>query len=145
MAHKSNKISFGQNEKFVFFVTIVGLIYSIISNSYFDTNGFLTSDSTHFLKLAQSLRDNNGLDVYSWTNSGDKQFFSTWPIGYPMLIYLVSNISQLDVFWSSKIANIICAILIIFSVRRYLKVGFSIIGIIFLSGSFLNIFSYLDP
>ncbi len=64
MAHKSNKISFGQNEKFVFFVTIVGLIYSIISNSYFDTNGFLTSDSTHFLKLAQSLRDNNGLDVY---------------------------------------------------------------------------------
>ncbi|MEE2701910.1 MAG: hypothetical protein VYB18_02610 [Thermodesulfobacteriota bacterium] len=142
MAHKSNKISFGQNERFVFFVTIVGLIYSIISNSYFDTNGFLTSDSTHFLKLAQSLRDKNGLDIYSWTNSGDKQFFSTWPIGYPTLIYLVSNISQLDVFWSSKMANIICAILIIFSVRRYLKVGFSIIGIIFLSGSFLNIFSY---
>ena len=142
MADELNKINFSRNEKFIFSFTIAGLIYSIISNSYFDTNGFLTSDSTHFLKLAQSLKNDNGFYVYSWTNSGIKNFFSTWPVGYPLLIFLVSKISQLSVFWSSKLLNIICAILIIFSVKRYLKVGFSIIGILFLSGSFLNIFSY---
>ena len=142
MTDESGKINFKRNEKFIFSLTIVALIYSIISNSYFDTNGFLTSDSTHFLKLAQSLKNDNGFYVYSWTNSGVKKFFSTWPTGYPLSIFFISKISQLDVFWSSKLTNIVCVILIIFLIKKYLKVGFSIIGIILLSGNFLNIFSY---
>ena len=142
MVPNSEESRFNKIEKLVFGVSILALIYSVLSNSYIDTNGFLTIDSTHFLRLAQSLKDGNGFYVYSWTNSGELKFFSTWPIGYPLSIYLVSNISSLDVFWSSKIINIICSILIIFSVKKYIKSGFSMIPLIFISGSFLNIFSY---
>ena len=142
MVPNSEESRFNKIEKLVFGVSILALIYSVLSNSYIDINGFLTIDSTHFLRLAQSLKDGNGFYVYSWTNSGELKFFSTWPIGYPLSIYLVSNISSLDVFWSSKIINIICSILIIFSVKKYIKSGFSMIPLIFISGSFLNIFSY---
>ncbi|MEE2975542.1 MAG: hypothetical protein VX343_03710 [Thermodesulfobacteriota bacterium] len=142
MAPNSEEKNHRGIEKLVFTVSILAFIYSVLSNSYIDINGFLTNDSTHFLRLAQSLKDGNGFSVYSWTNSGDSRFFSTWPIGYPFSIYLLSKISHLDVFWSSKFINIIAGILIIFSVKRYVKSGFSLIPVIFIWGSFINIFSY---
>lgn len=136
------KINLDKYENIIFVLTFLSLLYSIISNSFFDSFGFLSTDSTHFLKLAQSLKEDNGFYVFSWTNSGTKNFFSMWPIGYPFLIYSISEILNIGVFWSSKFANVVCILSILFLLKKNIRSGFSFATLILLSGSFINIFSY---
>ena len=136
------KINLDKYENIIFVLTFLSLLYSIISNSFFDSFGFFSTDSTHFLKLAQSLKEDNGFYVFSWTNSGTKNFFSMWPIGYPFLIYSISEILNIGVFWSSKFANVVCILSILFLLKKNIRSGFSFATLILLSGSFINIFSY---
>ena len=65
MAPNSEEKNHRGIEKLVFTVSILAFIYSVLSNSYIDINGFLTNDSTHFLRLAQSLKDGNYIDCHS--------------------------------------------------------------------------------
>lgn len=142
MLKKISNLNLQKKEKYFYISTFIVLCISILSNSFIDTNGFLSNDSTHFLKLAESLKTNKGFYVYSWTNSGQINFFSMWPIGYPTIIYLISEITFLDVFWSSKLLNILCILLIFLIIYKNTQFGYSLIGFFFLAGSFLNIFSY---
>jgi len=135
-------INFKDKEIYFFIATFVIIALSILTNSFVDTNGYLTTDSTHFLKLAKSFTENGSLYVYSWTNSGETTFFSMWPLGYPLLISLISKLTFLDVFWSSKLLNILSVFAIFLMIYKNTPFGYSLIGLLFLAGSFINIFSY---
>ena len=137
-----SNLNFKDKEIYFFIITFVIIALSILTNSFVDTNGYLTTDSTHFLKLAKSFNQNGSLYVYSWTNSGEINFFSMWPLGYPLLISLISKLTFLDVFWSSKLLNILSVLLIFLMIYKNTLFGYSLIGLLFLSGSFINIFSY---
>jgi len=69
-------INFKDKEIYFFIATFVIIALSILTNSFVDTNGYLTTDSTHFLKLAKSFTENGSLYVYSWTNSGETTFLA---------------------------------------------------------------------
>ena len=137
-----SNLNFKDKEIYFFITTFVIIALSILTNSFVDTNGYLTTDSTHFLKLAKSFNENGSLYVYSWTNSGEINFFSMWPLGYPLLISLISKLTFLDVFWSSKLLNILSVLLIFLMIYKNTLFGYSLIALLFLSGSFINIFSY---
>ena len=113
-----SNLNFKDKEIYFFIITFVIIALSILTNSFVDTNGYLTTDSTHFLKLAKSFNQNGSLYVYSWTNSGEINFFSMWPLGYPLLISLISKLTFLDVFWSSKLLNILSVLLIFLMIYK---------------------------
>ena len=142
MLKKISKSKFNHLEKYFFISSFVILAFSVLINSYVDSNGFLTTDSTHLLKLAQSFSNDGTLYVYSWTNSGEINFFSMWPLGYPLLISLISKITMLDVFWSSKLTNILSVSFVFYMIYKNTPSGFSLIGLMLLTGSFINIFSF---
>lgn len=71
-----------------------------------NNTGYLSPDSVAYLGLAQSLKDGYGLYILDGSGTG-RQYFSTWPIGYPILIYLFSELTTLDVYWSSKLLNLL--------------------------------------
>lgn len=142
MLKKILNSDFKNIEKYLFIISFIVISLSILTNSFIDTNGFLTTDSTHLLKLAETFTKNGNLYVYSWTNSGEINFFSMWPLGYPILISLISKVTTLDVFLASKIANIVSVFLVFYMVYKNTILGFSLIGLMLFAGSFINIFSF---
>ena len=142
MLKKILNSDFKNIEKYLFIISFIVISLSILTNSFIDTNGFLTTDSTHLLKLAETFNKNGNLYVYSWTNSGEINFFSMWPLGYPILISLISKVTSLDVFLASKIANILSVFLVFYMVYKNTILGFSLIGLMLFAGSFINIFSF---
>lgn len=73
----------------------------ILFRVYVEATGYLSPDSEAYIGLAQNIKDGNGLYVLNEEGTG-RRYFSTWPIGYPVLIYFVSAVTSLSVFWSSK-------------------------------------------
>ena len=69
MLKKILNSDFKNIEKYLFIISFIVISLSILTNSFIDTNGFLTTDSTHLLKLAETFSKNGNLYVYSWTNS----------------------------------------------------------------------------
>ncbi|WP_299990162.1 hypothetical protein [uncultured Pontibacter sp.] len=68
--------------------------------------GYTTPDSLAYLDAAQNFKD--GYGFYETDTAGNKdQLFTKWPIGYPILIFLTSVMSGLDVFWASKVLNLL--------------------------------------
>jgi len=115
----------------------------ILFKSYFNTDGYLSPDSTNYLALAQSLLDGKGLYTSSsGSNSQDLNYFAIWPAGYPMLIAFFSKLTGLSVFWASKLTNIILifGILAIFF-KFFGKFAYAY-GFILLFGSYIEIYSF---
>jgi hypothetical protein len=71
-----------------------------------EATGYISPDSEKYLELAQNLKDGKGLYLYN-EQTGQKNYFSIWPVGYPVLIYIISAVSSLGVFWSSKVLNLL--------------------------------------
>ncbi|WP_162051400.1 hypothetical protein [Pontibacter pamirensis] len=71
-----------------------------------ESTGYLTPDSESYLQLAQNLKDGKGFYLYN-ASATEETFFSVWPVGYPVLIYIVSAVTRLDVFWASKVLNLL--------------------------------------
>ncbi|MGB5064450.1 MAG: hypothetical protein WBQ37_11875 [Candidatus Competibacter sp.] len=114
----------------------------ILFKSYFGTDGCLSPDSTHYLALAQSLLDGNGMYTSSHSSSQDLIYFAIWPAGYPTLIAILSKLTGISVFWSSKLVNIILitGILLVF-LKLFGKSAYAY-GFILLFGSYIEIYSY---
>ncbi|MCX2740677.1 hypothetical protein [Pontibacter anaerobius] len=68
--------------------------------------GYLSPDSKAYLGLAQNLKDAYGLYVPDAQGAG-RHYFSIWPVGYPVMIYVFSELTTLDVYWASKILNLL--------------------------------------
>lgn len=74
-------------------------------------SGGLSPDSCSYLGLAQNLLEGKGFTTapLSQDSTALRERFATWPVGYPTLIYLFSWIFGANVFWSSKLVNLVAA------------------------------------
>lgn len=73
---------------------------------YASPNGWLTHDSFEYLNHANNI---NFFSIFRACDpvSNSSSFFSTWPIGYPLIISIVSFLTGLNSFFSSKLLNYI--------------------------------------
>ena len=115
----------------------------IMVNAYFSPDGYLSPDSTRYLELAQSLLDGNGFEVSSASLSGeDKEFFAIWPIGYPVLIYLIAKFLGVTAFIASKLVNIIFIGLSLYLIKRLFAKDAVAVACLFLFSAYLELFSH---
>ena len=100
---------FLKNKKNIYLILIfITISCSILIKSYFNFNGYITPDSGYYLALANHIINGEGFLISAYEYGGGKnEFFSTWPVGYPLLIFFISELTNLEVFWSSKVVNII--------------------------------------
>lgn len=115
---------------------------AIISNSYYDANGYLKGDSFQYLRQAAFLSEGKGLEGGVDVIGTSKMHFSIWPLGYPVMIYILSAILGVNVFWASKVINIICVGLSLIVLRNVFKENVWVYGLFFLSGASLELFSW---
>lgn len=123
---------------FIFFL----LTIAILSKSYFSAHGFLSPDSINYLSLAQNLIDGNGFSYYSPYGTTEKTHFSVWPVGYPVLIYILSKLSGISVFWASKVINIFFIGMVLIVLRNLFNKSAYLYGLILFFYSFITIFTY---
>lgn len=118
------------------------IIVTILIKSFFFDHGHISYDSSCYLRLAQNLLDNNSFFLNSLYVPSGKEFFAIWPIGYPYMIYLVAEITNLSVFLSSKILNILflSGIFLIF-INKF-KADAYLFGFILLLAPAIEIFSF---
>ena len=117
------------------------LISIILFRVSVEGTGYLSPDSKAYLNLAQNLKDGQGFYVISKDGTG-RHYFSTWPVGYPVLIYLVSEVSSLSPYWASKVLNLLllgCGFLLIRHINRpYSFVLASVYG----AYTFIEVYSF---
>ncbi|MCJ8163904.1 hypothetical protein MKJ04_03560 [Pontibacter sp. E15-1] len=104
----------------------------IVLRTIADETGYTTPDSAYYLELAENLRTGVGFyrsDEYPIPVEKVPQnqvYFTTWPVGYPVLITLTSVVTRLNVFWASKILNLL-----------FLGLGFLLMRRISINNSYL--------
>lgn len=119
-------------------VFILGSL-SIVARAYFFADYYLSPDSKAYLSLAQNLLDGNGFYL---ANGGHKTFFSIWPVGYPVLIAVISLIFHVSVFWGSKLLNILLLFVILIFIQHIFKKNSYTYYYLLLWASYLEIFSF---
>lgn len=124
-------------------LVIIFLVYStyIVIQSQLDVNGFITSDSAHYLQLAQNLLNGDGMTTINLL-PGTSTYFATWPIGYPALIALASLLTGLGLFWASKLVNIIFLGLCFVLMKRLFKQRALVVVMLLFISTFTEIFVY---
>lgn len=92
---------------------LMALVFSyvalfILLSSFSADTGYISPDSSNYLRLAEQILSGHGFyvpaDGRSW---GQEQWFSVWPVGYSSLIAATSWVSGLSVFAASKVLNCI--------------------------------------
>lgn len=120
------------------FIVITSLI---ILRSYFDPNGSLTVDSSHYLQLAQNLLDGKGFYRVDLLRPDGIDRILHWPYGYPVLIFIVAKITTLSVYLSSKLLNIILIASILLLFRKLFKEKAYWFGFILMFYSIIEIYT----
>ncbi|WP_187262214.1 hypothetical protein [Pontibacter beigongshangensis] len=119
------------------FVALVGVHVFRIN---VEATGYITPDSQFYLELANSLQQGKGFYIkHPKTNS--QVFFSTWPVGYPILIYLLSQLSTASLFWASKLVNFLFLGLNFLLLRQISKKYSFVLASVFCSYTLLEIYS----
>ena len=130
-------------EDWYLLIIFIMMAVAIVVKSYFHLDGYLSPDSTNYLKLAQNLLEGNGYYVSAYGSTGqDREFFAAWPVGYPTLIFVVAKLTGLSVFWASKFLNILLMGIILGIFRNLFQHNAYVYGLIFLFSSYIEIFSY---
>ncbi|GAB4074281.1 hypothetical protein GCM10028778_17840 [Barrientosiimonas marina] len=117
------------------------LVYSaaLLVRAALDPDGFLSSDSAHYLQLAQSILNGDGLSTANYVD-GMSTYFATWPVGYPVLIALTAFISGLGVFWAAKVVNIICLGLCFLLLQRLFRGRSAVLALVFSISTISSLF-----
>jgi hypothetical protein len=102
--------------------------------------GYISPDSTHYLGLAQNMKD--GFGFYVENGPGTRSYFSTWPVGYPILIYLFSELSSFDVYWSSKLLNFLLIAVSFVFLRSFNRSYSYILASVYGAYTFLEMYSF---
>lgn len=124
-------------------LALIFIIYSvfILFQSVYDENGMITSDSAHYLQLAQNMLNGDGLSTANYVD-GMSTYFATWPVGYSVLIAAVAFLTGLSVVWASKVVNILCLGFCFIILRRlFAKRTLPVVLALFVS-TFTAIFAY---
>lgn len=113
-----------------------------------ESTGYTSPDSIYYLEVADNLIKGKGLyhsNVYpipKIKSSENQTYLAVWPFGYPVLIATLAYIFKLPVFWASKIVNFIFLGLCFLLFRKMDKERAYILGLIFCSFTFQEIFSF---
>lgn len=76
-------------------------------------------DSSAYLREAKALLSGNGFH-YCYMRGDLDSMFTSWPIGYPVLIAITAWVTNTDVFLASKILSIVlCALFMATVIARY--------------------------
>ena len=127
--------NFKKEDLFLFVVFII-ITLAIIFKSYFNFHGYVSPDSGHYLALAEHLKNGDGFLISAYEFGGEKnEFFAIWPVGYPVLITVVSILTSTSVFWASKILNIILIGFLFLLFRSLFKNNAYIYSLIFFFSS----------
>lgn len=125
-------------EDYYLILIFIIISVSILISSYFNPDGYLSADSAQYLSVAQNLMNFDGYVIPSKRG----QPFAIWPIGYPTFIALISFITGLSIFWSSKLLSIILIGLNFLILRKYYKENTYLVAIVFTWGSYITIYFY---
>jgi hypothetical protein len=129
----------------VLYLLICGVILLRIKG---EQTGYLSPDSRYYLEVSQNILDGKGpyITNVSYSPEGKpvsvQALYTTWPLGYPLLICLLSLLSGLNVFWASKLVNMLSMGAIILLLRsNYPKASFAC-TLLFCSFAMLENFSF---
>jgi|GEM_PF-3598131 len=143
------KLSLGNTDSFSFKpskenLSFLYLIFSIsiLIKSYVHFDGYMTWDSGMFFRLAHNLNEGNGFFVTDFFVENGASFFASWPVGYPVLLFLFSKIVPLDFFWLSKIINILAVGGALYFLHRLFREHIITLCLLLFFASFLEVFSY---
>lgn len=109
----------------------------IINNGYVNGAG-ITMDSVSYINEAQALLNGDGL--YYKKGIGSEEYFSMFPVGYPLLIALCSLATGTELYVASKILSIIFIALICILLYTYFKEDAWIYALFFVNVGFSNIY-----
>ena len=114
----------------------------IISLSYYDPNGNITPDSANYLRLTKNLLLNRGFMIPNFQVPEGKSFFAAWPVGYPVLIYIVSKFFGLGIFLASRLLNILALAIVLFVFRKIFKGNEHWAGLIFFTDTNISLLTH---
>ena len=132
-----------KKEDLFLFVVFIVITLAAIFKSYFNFDGYISPDSGYYLALAEHLKNADGFLISAYEYQGEKnEYFAIWPVGYPLLITVVSILTGTSVFWASKILNIILIGFLFLLLRSLFKNNAYIYSLIFFFSSYLEIVSF---
>ena len=119
---------------------VIGLLLtsSIGMNVYFSPDACVTVTSP--LRLAQNLLAGNGYWLID--ASGQADFYTTYPVGYPTLVAAASVLTGFGVMLGSKVLNLFCVFTILFILYRFFGRDAWVFALVLLFGTFQMIFSH---
>ena len=129
-------------------VLFLSITATLIIRILVEETGYNSPDSIFYLKAAQNIIDGKN---YYLTHSPElplsktielNKYLTTWPAGYPFFIAGFAFIFFLPVFWAAKLVNIFFLSLCFLLFRNLQKDKAYILGLIFCSFTFLEVFSY---
>ena len=113
-----------------------------------EQTGYCSHDSYYYLKAAQNIilgkrYYQSDFLIVSHTKTAEiNKYLTTWPAGYSLLIAGFAFVFFLPVFWAAKMVNIFFLGLCFLLFRKIQKDKAYMLGLIFCSFTFLEIFSY---
>ncbi|TXK51980.1 hypothetical protein FVR03_02545 [Pontibacter qinzhouensis] len=121
----------------LFIILVTAHVYRINA----EATGYTSPDSRFYLELAGNLQKGKGFYIINRTTN-EPQFFYVWPVGYPVLLYVVAQITSLSLFWSSKVLNFLL-LGFNFLILRQLSQRYSfVLASIFCSYTLMEVYSY---
>ncbi len=128
--------------KYKLILLYLSLCSIILLRSYSDPDGCTSPDSTFYLRLSKNLVEGEGFKITDYTSPDGKSFFAIWPVGYPIMIFIISKFTGLAVLWASKALNLLIIGIILLLFRYIFKENEHWAGLIFFVNSIIFVFSF---
>ncbi|WP_439880677.1 hypothetical protein ACSX1A_16160 [Pontibacter sp. MBLB2868] len=117
---------------------------AIILRINVEATGYTTIDSHYYLEAARSFTD--GEQFFIRTLHGpDKNtlvYFTAWPVGYPVLIATAAWLSKLNLFWASKLVNLLFVGLGFLLLRKINRSYAFVLASMYGAFTFVEVYSY---
>lgn len=131
------------NNKLRIFVLIQIILFglALLLLTLTTKNGGVNSDGSYYLRLAKSLVEGNGFYVLppSMEKPTTETFFSRWPIGFSVLIAVVSKLFQVPVYWGAKLLNLLVFMVFQFIFYKFYKNDSVYLSLIFFFSLFFEV------
>lgn len=114
----------------------------ILLKFYFNLDGYISPDSAYYLDLSNNLTQGEGFEIADYNSPEGRSFFAVWPVGYPVLIFIISKITGLGIVWASKVLNLLIIGIILLLFRYIFKENAHWAGLIFFVDSIVLVFTF---
>lgn len=113
----SKIVQYIKDNVFAIVLCTSSIIYMTITRLFFDMG--LTPDSTNYLREAKIILAGKGFEFNSL--AGYEGFFGIWPIGYPLLIAIISKLFCIDVYYSALVITIFVYLIITYVFIKFFE------------------------